>query len=429
MLWILASASALTLDDAWRAAESKSHEAAIIEETRLQSDQLGTQAWAAVSPKLSLNGNWTLNQRETALDFANSFPQDMLDMIEQFTGEPVDFGDPVIINKKSYFDWNVSIVQPVFSGKAFPGLIGAKQMVKAGRAQEDASMAQLKLGVAQAWWGAVVAREGEKVATASVEVAKKHVATAQSLVSVGSATRQTELQAKIALARAERDLAGAQSKRIQAEEGLAALTGISGGDYEAPALREFPYSSLDEAEKLALDRRPEIQSAEHQAKAAAAARTASQLGWLPDVNARFTEAFTQNEGFSGEPYTWMFTLGASWTLWDGGYRIADNTKSASQARLAEEALEKAQADTLVSLRGAWQDRLRAVKALDTAREELGLAEENLRLADASFAAGASSVLDTEDARVGRDAAQMSVITERMNLDVATLRVLLLLGDL
>lgn len=428
MILLLPAALAATLEDAWRAAEDRSSEAQLLAETRLQNDQLSTMAWAALSPKLSLNGNWTLNQRETALDFSESLPDEMVELIEGFTGEAVDFGDPVVINKKSYFDWNISVVQPLFSGKALPGLIAAQQLVKAGRTQEDGGLAQLRVGVASAWWGVIVAREGERVAGRSVELARRHVDTALKLVSVGNATRQAELQARIALARAERDLAGAQARRVQAEESLAAITGIEGGELTMPAPRELGVASLEEAEARALAHRPEIRSAEHQAKAARAAATASAMGWLPDVNARFTEAFTENEGFSGEPYTWMFTVGASWTLWDGGFRVADNQKSASQARMAEAALEKTKSDTLVALRAAWEDRERAKKALATAEQELGFAEENLRIAEASFAAGTASLLDTEDARLGRDAAEMSVIGEKMSLDLATLRVGALVGD-
>ena len=72
---------------------------------------------------------------------------------------------------------------------------------------------------------------------------------------------------------------------------------------------------------------------------------------------------------------------------------------------------------------------RAQLALAAAREELGLAEENLRLAEISYEAGASAYLDLEQARVGRDAARLTVTAETMNLDLANLSMLKATGDL
>lgn len=429
LLWFT-SAWALTLEQAWQAADQDSNEMILIDESQRQAELYRLQAWASLSPRIVLNGNWTLNQREVALDFSQSFPTEVLDMIEQFTGAPVDFGEPTVIQEKSYFDANLTVVQPILNARAFPGLIGAYAQARAGSAQADAARAQLRVGVARAYWGVMVARQAESVSTEALALAKKHAETANKLVDAGSAPPQTRLQAEIAVARAERDLLGAEARRVQAEESFIALTNLSvEGVFDEPSVPPLPYTDVEAAVQRALSHRPDVVAASQQAKATHAIATASGLGWVPTLDARFTQAWTENTGFSGENTTWMFVLAASWTLWDGGYRLVENERTASQARQADAAADKAVEDTTVLVRTAWKDRERALAALSTAERELALAEENLRLAEVSYRAGASAFLDLEDARIGRDAAKMSVISERMNVAIAALTLLGQTGDL
>jgi outer membrane protein TolC len=430
ILALVSFANALTLEEAWAQTRARSEEATMVLESQRQSHVYRTQAWASLSPKVSLQGNWTLNQREIAIDFASSFPQSVLDMIEQFTGEPVDFGDPLIVQKKSYFDASVTVSQPLFNAKAIVGVAGANAVARAGDAQAEAGLAQLQVGVASAYWGVLVAREADALATDALALARKHAETAHALVQAGQATHQAELQAEIAVARAERDQLGAHSRRTKAELAFGELVGVpADGTLSKPAAHDLPFASADEAYKAAESHRPALVAAREQEKAAQAQKTAAVLAWLPTVDGRFTEAWTQNEGFSGEPNTWMLGLNASWTLWDGGYRLADNEKLASQLRQADAAVAKAEGDARVEVYGAWDELARARAAAATAGHELELAEENLRIAEASFKAGASALLDLEDARLGRDSARLAALGEAMNADLASLTVLAAAGEL
>jgi outer membrane protein TolC len=431
LLALVLPASALTLEDAWRQVEARGEEAALLDEQQRQAALIRTQAWAALSPKVVVNGNWTLNQREIELDFASSFPADMLDLIEQFTGEPVDLGDPTVLQKKQFFDANITVMQPIFSGRALPALGGASALVRASEAQQDAGLATVRLGVARAFWGVVVGREGEAVARAALEVARAHEDTSRALVAAGSATRQAELQAAIGVARAQRELAAAVARRTQSESALAALVeGIDTAVLEPPeSARSLPVSTVESAIERAAVRRPELAAAREQEAAMEAQRTSADLAWLPGLDARFTQAWTENAGLTGQTSNWLFVLNASWTPWDGGFRIAEQQRTASLHRQASAALDKVSEDVETEVRAAWDERARAREALDAARRELALADENLRLAEASHAAGASAYLDLEQARVGRDAARLAVVAERMNEDLASLALLRAIGDL
>lgn len=422
------SAQAATLEDAWVQAETNASELVLATEQRVQTDQVKTSAWALISPKLSVGGNYTLNQRETSFDLSKLFPEELTTMVEQLTGEPLDMGDPLVINKKHYFDANLTVSQPLFVAQALPSLMGASATVRAGRASEDAARAQIRLGVARVYWGALVARNGEDVSRQGLELAKKQASIAGALVDAGQATEQTRLQAKIAVARAERDVLAAHARAATANEALARYTALdSETPLEPPAPPAIPVQSLEEA-LTASEGRPELRAAESQARASRLQATSADLGWLPRVDGRFTEAWSQNTGFSGESTNWMLTVNGTWTLWDGGARIADGNRARSAARMTEANADNQQEIVRGEVVSAWEERQRATAAAASAHEELGYAVENLRLANVSLSAGTISFVDAEAAAVGLSSAKLLELSERMSADLAARALLVAIGE-
>ena len=369
-----------------------------------------------------------LNQRETAFDPSALFPQDVVDMIEAATGQPLDFGDPLVINKKHYFDANVTVTQPLFTTSAFPALLAAGAISHAGHATENAARAQIRLNVARVYWGALVAREGQKVANEAMELAQKQAEIAASRLTAGTATPQTELQARIAVARAHRDVLAANTRAATANEALARFTGVDADTgLETPITPSIPVSGLADAISAAADR-PEIAAADGQARAARLQLASADLTWLPKVDGRFTEAWSQNTGFSGEPNNWMVMVTGSWTLWDGGYRLAEQNKAASNVRLTRANAENQREVVHSDVVSAWEEWHRAQASLESARQERGFAEENVRLSNVGFEAGTVSFVDAQAAAVGLSAARLTELSEEMSADIAARALLVAIGE-
>lgn len=422
MWWLLLSAAhAFTLEDAWRAAEG-GEELRAVEEQETQVRLTRTQAFLALSPRLQVTGDYILNQREVVLDFAAALPPELAALI----GDT----DPTVIQQKDYFQANGTVVQPLLNLRTLWGLKGTNALVDAAAATADDQRAELRLGVARAYWGVLVAREAEAMAQRGVDLAKRHAEQAGALVEVGTATKQVALQAEMAVARAERDLVDAAARRSSAERAFAALVEVEAApEFVEPAPPELPFATVEEAQARSVSRRPDLVAADAQARAARAIATASAVAWVPTVDARFTEAWSQNTGFVGKEWNWQFAVTASWTPLDAGQKIVDNLKTASQRRQAEAGAAITREQVEVDLVDAWSERERAHASRAAAERELSLAEENLRIAEKSFDAGASTFLDLEDARVSRDGAQIRVLTERMNEHLDALALLQLTGDL
>lgn len=415
-------ANAASLEEAWSAAETGGVELRLVKEERVQAEALKTQAWALLSPKLVLGGTYTINEYEIAIDFADSMPESFAPLLEDV--------EPIVVNKKEYLAWNASVIQPLFSGQALPLFSAATQTVRAARRQEEARRADIRAGIAQAYYGVLVAREGVRLSDRAIEHATAYAKLAAQQVAVGLAPPTAKLQAEIAVARAERQRASAGQGKVAAEEALARLTGWPVDTaVELPPSHELPYTTVEDAVSRAVSRRPEVAVAMHQERAAKYGRTAAHLDWLPTVDGRFTWSYNENTGFSEDKDMWQLVIKADWILWDGGARIAQQAKATSQRRMATLAAQRAQQGAEEEVRGAYAAWTAADSALRSVERELALAKENQRLAEVGFSAGTLSFLEVEDARVGLLSAELGMLQTRCDRDLAALKLLKATGDL
>jgi outer membrane protein TolC len=422
LLLLSVPAFALTLEEAWSAAGERGVDSRLVREREIQAETTKMAAWSLVQPKLVAGASYTINEYPIVLDFAASLPPEFA----TFLGDV----EPTVVNKERFLTWNASVVQPIFSGQALPLLRGAYRMVDGARAEASGLRDQIHAGVARAYYGALVAREGVRVAEQAVKNAASHAQLAQQAVDAGTAAPTEALQGQIALARAERELLGAREGQVAAEQALQTLTGRPlEGALSVPKPPSLPWSSVDAALDAALGRRPALAAAQAQADAATLQARATSLGWLPTLDGRFTYNYTENTGFTTDRTMWMVVLDARWTAWDGGYRISEQRKTQSQARMASLAVDKARRETEERVRTLWERHARAERAVVTVEKELELAQRNLTLAETAYGAGTLTFLQLEDARLGARAAQMARLAQVMDRDLAVYELLAVAGAL
>lgn len=423
MLLVLSLAHAVTLEEAWVAAEKDSVDVALVREQYAAAKTLTGAAWSLVSPKVVVRGSFTRNDQALTFDANALIPKDFQDFIEPT--------DPLVVRKQEYFDASASIIQPLFSGKALPMLRAAYGEVGAAAEDLRGHEVAIRTGVAQAYWGVLVAREAVAISERALESAKKHQRLADVSAEVGLAAPTAKLQAQIAASRAAREVAAAVEGRMAAETAFARLTGLPvDSDVEMPAVRELPFATVDDAIGRANESRPAIRSAAQRRKSAEFQKLARALDWLPEINGRFTYVWTENtSAFNNNPDFWMVVAESEWVLWDGGYRLSEQAKAGAQTRMARLAETRAIDEADAEIRTLWERRERASRALVAVQHEAVLATENARIADAAFTAGSITFLELEDARLGEKASRLGELQERMNVDLATISILAATGVL
>lgn len=453
-----AQAAPVSLDAAIAAAMGDSVDVALARERTREQETLKGQAWALLSPRLSAQGTYTVNEYEIALDpstfgdpqaqvdaqadlfegIGDSFgglsdpaapfiAQGWADAAQALRETQVDAGSPIVIQQKTAWAGNLSLVQPLFTASALPTLRGAYETIDVAELQEQRTLQQLRAGVTRAYYGLATSRQAAVLAEQGLASARNHLDLATRQVDAGLQPPRARIQAQLAVARAERDQAAAAERITGAELAFLRLTGLPrDSELTMPPPVEV-VTDLGEAVTRATTVRPDIQAAVGRHRVADLTVKAKNLEWLPTLNGRFTYSYSENQGFQDEPTLWMAVLSADWTIWDGGLRIAQSKQYASRRRQAELAARQARDIAEEEVRVAWDGYQRAVRALAATAGEVALAEENLRLAEEGLGAGSTTWLEVEDARLGLLQAQLSALNERVGRDLAAVDLQLATG--
>ncbi len=455
-----ASARAVSLDEAFRAAEDHSFEMRLAREQTQQAKTLRWQALSAVMPRVTLDASYVINQDEVAIDFADQFKD-----LFPSTGEPdpaafapllthpdspftlpflteafapaleslfpsveIPEGEPIIVQPKTAFSGNLTLYQPILNGQAFPAWQGAKNVGRAAAADEGRTRQRIRGAVAQVYYGLSSARQSVEVTAAAVALARQQVDLATRQVESGTVDALVRMQAELAVSRAERDLLGARQRLVEVGTVFTRYTGLPASvELEDPPPVEVP-ADLDEALARAVESRQDVVAAEHRVAAARNERTGRDLEWLPSIDFTFSEVYNQVPGFVPKNFQWRAAFNLHWTLWDGGLRIARSRELASRARSAQILVEQTQQAVRDDVAVGWERYQRAVQALKAVEAEQSLAEETLARARARFEVGRANWLDVESARVSLEAAKLARVSEHANRDLAAIDLLVAVGS-
>ncbi len=415
------AASATTLDEAWTAAERADLQVQLAEETAIQTGVLRGRAWSALSPRVSAHASYVINNQEIVLDFADAIPPEFASLFPEM--------EPTVVQRKEFWQGDLTGTMRLFSGAALPGLKAAYALTSAAREDVLAARDRSKSSVASAYYGVLTARRGVEVAELGLELARAQQQLAEAQRDAGVGAERAVLQARLGVSSAERDVRSAQEGLLQAETGFELLTGLPADGLELPA--PFPVPEDQEgAVAAAQTHRPDLRAMDDRLRAARLTRAGHHLTWLPVVDAIGTYNYTENTGLATPtPWTWRVVFQATWDLWDGGARLANQKEAASRVRAAEIGRALAADNAEREVRLAYEAHDRAEAALRAVEDDRAVAAESLRLAELGFSAGTVTWLEVEGARLQLQATELAILRERTTRDLAAIELLQRTGQL
>jgi outer membrane protein len=183
---------------------------------------------------------------------------------------------------------SVSYLLYNFGGR-HAGIESARELMIAANASANATVQNLFLNAVKAYFGVLSAAASVKARIASVESARESMLAAEAQVTAGTATPADELQAKTAYAQAVFNRVQAQGNARISRGVLANVMGLR--PTEAPSLQPVAEQKpnlamekdIDHLIDLALARRPDLEAANAQIKAAKANITSARASGLPSL--------------------------------------------------------------------------------------------------------------------------------------------------
>jgi len=356
------------------------------------------KARARFLPKVNFNETYTFSDSPTQV-FMNKLNQRVFtanDFLLNNLNHPKAFGD---------FRAGISMSQPLFqAGEAYLGYQQARLGQEMAGALVLSSRQQLLFQVTQAYFGLQLAQERLRVVQKARETAAQHLKIAQTRYQAGSVVQADVLSAEVHLARLTQEEMTAASQVKIAQSALSTVVGLpeAGKRILAPAPKEpaaLP-PRLEDLEKTAQEKRPDLKRLELAARVAQQEYSKARYNYLPRLHVVAEYDVDQRRlfGSNADSYTVMALM--NFNLFNG---LSD------LARVRESRAKEAQAR---EFKRDLEDRIRhqvteAILNLKTANERLHVARtsvaqarEGLRLIRLRYQEGLTILVDlltSEDA--------------------------------
>lgn len=275
------------------------------------------------------------------------------------------------------------------------------------------------------------ARELLDVARQRQARAREQFTLARARVQGGATVQSDSLQILLEVQRAEAEVLGREAALTVARLQLGRRIG-SGGPVDAAPLDDVLPTrlplDLDAAVQLAVSQGPSWRQARASERSSDAVLRGARASYLPTI--ALTGAFTTNDNKFFPTATTRRSVGVnlSWPIWNGGQRelaVARASANRDVARAVREDLERAARRDVTESYTAHDVAIRTLAIATTAVEVAG---EVLRVQQARYQAGASTVLELLDAQSQVVQAQADLVQARYAARLARARLEAMLGQ-
>lgn len=195
-----------------------------------------------------------------------------------------------------------------------------------------------------------------------------------------------------------------------------------------------PAPAMDTALAQAREHRPLLAALQEQVRSAELQRAIARADYIPSLSARgdYSRGGPSAEAVFTEPRLQnTFTAGVqlSWNLFNGFATDAQSKRAEANIRRAQLTLEQSAREIEGQVRSAHRSLETQLEAARLAAENREAAVQGLRLAEERFRAGAGSTLEVRDAQLSLTQAELSLLQNRIDVEIARFTLLRAMGAL
>lgn len=299
----------------------------------------------------------------------------------------------------------VQLSQLLFDfGKNLAATEAARKLAAVAVENVELQRQLIALAVKEAYTNTLFAQRLIKVNQQAIERADLNLKSAKGFYEVGTRPKSDVARAEVDVANARVDLIRAKNSLRTA---LVALNIAMAIDVDTPTqivdnLVYEPVTIDRRAQRAeALKSRPEYRQAVLQVAAAEATERQTFRNFFPDISGTGTFGGSQpqlNEN-------WTLGLSFTWSLFDGGGRIAKYQEARANIEGAKARLKSTELDIIQNVEQSEIAVEEAQERILAARALVASAQENFRLAQGRFDAGVGTILDLTDAQLALTQAQ------------------------
>lgn len=278
------------------------------------------------------------------------------------------------------------------------GVTRAQHMKDAALRQLERANQEIVFHVVDSYYGVLLAKRRLDVAEESLKTARAIIGRAKDRYESGIVVQSDYLSAEVRMATRTQDLIRAQDDLSLAQAQLCTAMGVPTSNEfdptEALAEKHLPVPSLDDLEKQAMEKRPDLnqirseEAAQQQsvsmAKSAFGPRVNAHAGWQADNPTMFA---------GGGGNSWVTGIEVQFDLFQGGAKRSKLSHERAIEEKVSAAKEAATDEIQLEVRRAYYDLDVARRKVDVARATIAEANESLRINQVRYDSGLSTITD------------------------------------
>ncbi|QRN93410.1 TolC family protein [Archangium violaceum] len=338
------------------------------------------------------------------------------------------------------FGLSVTLQQSIYDRAVWARLSqsGAQLEAQRGEAFEQQDTSELE-GI-QRFYALFRSQATILVLQKNVERSEQQLERARALFQAGRVGKAEELSAQVNLGNDRIAVVSRQSQLATDQTRLAAWLAMPGAEVvEAvdPGVLNQPAApapALDQALETARTRRPLLMALRERLRAAELQESIARAGYLPRLTLQgtysrggpnadivFTQPKLQNSVSGG--------VGLSWDIFNGFSTQAQARRAEYQSRVAELNLQQNERELEGSVRQAHVTLQAQITSTELAEANRKAASDALSLAEERFNAGVSSTLEVRDAQLKLTQAELTLLENRINVEIARFGLMRAMGTL
>lgn len=318
-------------------------------------------------------------------------------------------------------------------GSRSANLEAARQLLAAAGATQDSTVQTLFLAAVQAYYQEQAAIAALDAALESERAAKESFAAAEARYAAGSATPADKLQARTAYSQATLNRITAEGNLKNAQGALANIIGLDANRHvllaaaNTTAMPDDFQGDINTLIEEARRRRPDLQAAAAQVRAAEAAADAARAAGRPSIT--LTASANQNSISGISQNNSVIGVNLSVPLFSGyatTYRVRA-AEAQTDARSAQ--LEQLRLQVALDVWTSYQNLTTATQSLRSSADLLNSAEQSVRVVLGRYKAGVGSMLDVLNAQSALAGARQQRIQSTLNWNISRAALAQAMGSL
>ena len=277
------------------------------------------------------------------------------------------------------------------------GLDRAKSAQDASAQQLARTEQEIVFRVVDSYYGVLLSKKQLELGEQALKTAQAILDQSKNRFESGVAVQSDPLSAQVRLAARQQELIRAQNNLSLARAQLSTALGLPAetefDPAEALAEKNLPALSLEEAEKRAVESRPDLKQIRSEEAAQQQSVSIAKASFGPRVNA-FADWEADNPAFfSGGGNNWTAGIELQFDLFQGGAKRAELSREQALQEKVASVKEMATDAAKLEVRRAYYDVNAAHQQIEVARAAIAAAQESLRINQDRYESGLSTIAD------------------------------------